>query len=452
MTTMHNRCPDAYIAVHGGAGVHGQAVDKDVRRVLRQACSRAMGVVSNANGDHDVEGELFPSLAMVESATTVLEDDPALNAGYGSSLTLDGTVECDAAIMAGKGQRFGSVGSVPDVKNPVTLARAILEYSSKADKLGRVPPLTLVSQGASSFAKRVSQSSSTTSPKPELVSPPSLISPNAKAQYDKWKARLEDPAYHPPPLSLSTYTPRSPLLSPRSPHFGTFPVSPSVSESSYFGSPPPDTPLSPGSSFAQHPNGGTPTSEAPSSVESDTSTLHDIQDTVGAVAWHPRDGAAASVSSGGLLLKLPGRMGEAAVYGAGCWAQHEADNIANPSVACSVSGTGEYIMRASLARVVGERVLEGIKTSSTTPKAGVFPDLNVEDGDDEDEDIDDDGSTDPHHILQTILEKDFWEEFQKEGEPNPSAGVLLLTREIDEEGKASGKTVILQCRRKRNGG
>ncbi|KAF6761264.1 asparaginase [Ephemerocybe angulata] len=321
---MHNGCPDAYIAVHGGAGVHGQAVGKDVRRVLRQACSRAMSP--------------FPSLAMVESATIVLEDDPALNAGYGSSLTLDGTVECDAAIMVGKGQRFGSVGSVPDVKNPVTLARAILEYSSKADKLGRVPPLTLVSQGASSFAKRVSQSSSTTSPKPELVSPPSLISPNAKAQYDKWKARLDDPAYHPPPLS---------------PHFGAFP------------------------------------------------------DTVGAVAWHPKDGAAASVSSGGLLLKLPGRMGEAAVYGAGCWAQHEGDNIANPSVACSVSGTGEYIVRASLARVVGER------------------------------DIDDDGSTDPHRILQTILEKDFWEEFQKEGEPNPSAGVLLLTREIDEEGKAS---------------
>jgi taspase (threonine aspartase 1) len=41
-----------------------------------------------------------------------------------------------------------------------------------------------------------------------------------------------------------------------------------------------------------------------------SSSLRDVQDTVGAVAWHPKDGAAASVSSGGILLKLPGRVGE----------------------------------------------------------------------------------------------------------------------------------------------
>ena len=51
------------------------------------------------------------ALDAVISSITVLEDDASLNAGYGSNLTIDGQVECDAAVMSDSGE-FGSVGAV----------------------------------------------------------------------------------------------------------------------------------------------------------------------------------------------------------------------------------------------------------------------------------------------------------------------------------------------------
>ncbi|KAF7321709.1 hypothetical protein MKEN_00692300 [Mycena kentingensis (nom. inval.)] len=122
-----------------------------------------------------------------------------------------------------------------------------------------------------------------------------------------------------------------------------------------------------------------------------------LQDTVGAVAWDADSGATASgVSSGGILLKLPGRVGEAGIFGAGCWAQRR--------MACSVSGTGEYIIKASLARAVGAAF-----ASDTDP--------------------------DVHEIIRRVLADDFWIATQSASNPDPSAGVILLTVEEDEEGR-----------------
>ncbi|CAO3610106.1 unnamed protein product [Cunninghamella blakesleeana] len=78
--------------------------------------------------------------------------------------------------------------------------------------------------------------------------------------------------------------------------------------------------------------------------------LHDAldidygHDTVGAICVDKDGNVAAGVSSGGISLKSPGRIGEAAMYGSGCWAENQSEVY--PGVACSVSGTGEQIMRS----------------------------------------------------------------------------------------------------------
>jgi len=73
----------------------------------------------------------------------VLEDDPVFDAGYGSHLNLDGEVECDAIVMDAATLRAGSAAGLRHVRNPVRVARAILEHS---------PHMMLISEGAERFA------------------------------------------------------------------------------------------------------------------------------------------------------------------------------------------------------------------------------------------------------------------------------------------------------------
>ncbi|KAJ2101935.1 taspase, threonine aspartase, 1 [Coemansia sp. S100] len=84
----------------------------------------------------------------------------------------------------------------------------------------------------------------------------------------------------------------------------------------------------------------------------------DLQmDTVGAVCIDRRGEVSAGVSSGGIALKLPGRVGEAAMFGCGCWAEKtiSKDPHETLSTGCSVTGTGEQIMRTLLARDCAQR-------------------------------------------------------------------------------------------------
>jgi beta-aspartyl-peptidase (threonine type) len=84
------------------------------------------------------------ALEAVEAAIIVLEDDPAFDAGYGSHLNADGKVECDAIVMDGATLRAGSAAVLQRLKNPIRLARIILE---------RCPHMMLVGKGAERFAK-----------------------------------------------------------------------------------------------------------------------------------------------------------------------------------------------------------------------------------------------------------------------------------------------------------
>jgi len=84
------------------------------------------------------------ALDAIEAAIVVLEDDPVFDAGYGSHLNLDGHVECDAIVMNGATLHAGAAATLHRIKNPIQVARKILE---------NCPHMMLVAEGAERFAK-----------------------------------------------------------------------------------------------------------------------------------------------------------------------------------------------------------------------------------------------------------------------------------------------------------
>lgn len=112
------------LVVHGGAGsiVPGMLTEAE-ETALVAGLEAAL-----AAGTHvlDTGGA---ALDAVEAAARVLEDDPAFNAGRGSVLTYEGRIEMDAALMDGRDRSAGAVASVTCARNPVSLARAVMEHS-----------------------------------------------------------------------------------------------------------------------------------------------------------------------------------------------------------------------------------------------------------------------------------------------------------------------------------
>jgi beta-aspartyl-peptidase (threonine type) len=105
------------IVVHGGAGtIHPERSGPATEGVKRAA----------ETGYDVLKGEGSAVDAVME-AVMVLEDDGAFNAGYGSSLNIERGVEMDASIMDGKTLEAGAVALLRDVKNPVRLARLVME-------------------------------------------------------------------------------------------------------------------------------------------------------------------------------------------------------------------------------------------------------------------------------------------------------------------------------------
>ena len=126
------------LMVHGGSGrlergSINAAQDASARAALTLALA-AGGVILERGGT---------SLDAVEAAVRILEDDPHFNAGRGSVFTYEGTNDLDAAIMDGRDRRAGSVAAVTRTKNPITLARAVMDNS---------PHVFLAGDGATAFA------------------------------------------------------------------------------------------------------------------------------------------------------------------------------------------------------------------------------------------------------------------------------------------------------------
>jgi beta-aspartyl-peptidase (threonine type) len=126
------------IAIHGGAG----AVPRASLSAEREQRFRA-GLEAALDGGYAVLERGGSSLDAVATAVRILEDDPCYNAGHGAALTRDGAVELDAAFMDGKQMRAGAVASLRHVKNPVDLARHVMEKSRH---------VLLVGPGAEEFA------------------------------------------------------------------------------------------------------------------------------------------------------------------------------------------------------------------------------------------------------------------------------------------------------------
>lgn len=221
------------VLVHGGAG----------ELALEQRGPHAEGCRIAALAAAEILRGGGHALDAVQRAVEVLEDDPRFNAGTGGSLTSEGRLELDAAIMDGRSLRAGGVCALPPFKHPIAVARAILE---------RAGHVLYAAQGAAAFAKQAGFTEAAES---------EMITDTARARLARALAGSE------PPL-------------------GT---------------------------------GGT----------------------VGAVARDRAGNVAAATSTGGIVGKRPGRVGDSPIPGAGTYA----DNLAG---AASATGQGEGILRAAL--------------------------------------------------------------------------------------------------------
>jgi len=104
------------IVVHGGAG----DVSPKTRAPREATCKRAAAEAAKMLAAGDT------ALNAVQLAVEILEDDPLFNAGTGSCLTSEGTIELDAALMEGSRLRAGGVCALPAFRHPITIARAVL--------------------------------------------------------------------------------------------------------------------------------------------------------------------------------------------------------------------------------------------------------------------------------------------------------------------------------------
>ena len=239
----------AMVAIHGGAGVIGRTdmspqLERDYREALAAALEAGNRVLA-AGG---------PSIDAVVAAVCVMEDSPLFNAGRGAAFTVEGTNELDAAVMDGATLQAGTVTLVTCVKNPVKLAKVVME---------RTPHVMLAGAGAEAVARAHEL---------EIVEPEYFFTQR------RWDAlqRMK---------SAQTLARQA-----------------TVAESDKHG-------------------------------------------TVGAVALDCAGNLAAATSTGGRTNKLPGRVGDSPIIGAGTYAN-------NATAAVSATGEGEYFMREVAAHTL----------------------------------------------------------------------------------------------------
>ena len=129
------------LAIHGGAGTILRSqmtldLEREYRNGLETALKAGWAILNNGG----------TSLDSVETAVASLEDFPLFNAGRGSVFTHEGEQEMDASIMDGSNLKAGAVAFVKNIKNPVKLARLVME---------RTEHVLLAGEGANQFAEQI---------------------------------------------------------------------------------------------------------------------------------------------------------------------------------------------------------------------------------------------------------------------------------------------------------
>jgi L-asparaginase / beta-aspartyl-peptidase len=172
--------PRFAIAIHGGAGV----IDRNGPEADRLAYTASLENALREGRDRLSRGD--SALDTVEAIVRMLEDDPLFNAGKGAVFTEDGRHELDASIMDGSTLSCGAVAGVRTVKNPISLARLVME---------KTPHVLLMGDGAEQFAASVGV---------ELVDPTYFDTERRRRgleEFLKKRKQKEDAA---PPKSRST--------------------------------------------------------------------------------------------------------------------------------------------------------------------------------------------------------------------------------------------------------
>ena len=246
---------DFGILIHGGAGVKKIKRTDDITRSLKSAVSNGFDLLKRSSNK---------AVDSVEAAVASMEDSGVFDAGVGSYLTIDKTVEMDASIMDGRDISAGSVGMAMGIKNPIKLARKIME---------RTDHVMMVSDGVTRLSKLFGNT---------VEEYPQELNKKILNEYNKLMKNVR-------------------IISKKN-------------------------------------NKLTMLSSAASQEKS-----HHHYSTVGAVAIDKDGNVASAVSTGGIWLKMHGRIGDSAIIGSGIYAD-------NKSGAACATGYGEYIMRLCLCK------------------------------------------------------------------------------------------------------
>ena len=235
---------------------HGPGSEEDAVAGMRDAVEAGRSILKGGG----------TALDAVCATVVKLEDNPIFNAGTGAVLNFDGFCELDASVMVSRESRVGAVAALQRVKNPILVARTVMEETDH---------VMLAGEGAQRFARVMG------------FGDHDPVTEARKADWAGKRARVDEvPGKH--NLRMRRF-------------------------------------------LQDHPEyaGGT----------------------VGAVAVDQDGVLAAATSTGGVTLKLVGRVGDSPLAGAG--------NYASRYVAASATGTGEYVIRALAARAISDAMERG---------------------------------------------------------------------------------------------